>query len=163
MCETRFAWPWVIAWRNPARRGDPLSVILVQIDNYEDLSDRYGLQVGNQILDAAGRFFIASVREMDWVARFDMTTFAFLLPNTSHANALRVAERLRTSVSSSGMSIDGCLIPLTLSLGTTEAMPHDSSGAILRRAEEAMHASVRTGGNCIHSHDRERLEVVCRS
>ena len=79
-----------------ARSGDPLSLILVRIDNYQAVYDHYGLQASNQILDAAGTFFVGSVREMDWVARFDRTTFAFLLPRTAHANALRVAERMRT-------------------------------------------------------------------
>ena len=145
-----------------ARRGDPLSVILVHIDNYQALCDRYGLPAGNQILDAAGKFFIASVRGMDWVASLDVTTFALLLPNTSHANALHVAERLRTTVSSASLFVDGALIPLTISLGTTEATLGDSSEAILRRAEEAMHTSIRTGGNRIHSHADGRLETACR-
>ncbi len=144
-----------------ARRGDPLSMILVRIDDYQVLRDRYGLQAGNQILDAAGKFFIASVRGMDWVARFDMTTFAFLLPNTAHANALRVAERLRTTVSSASLTVHGILIPLTLSLGTTEAVFGDSSEAVLRRAEEAMNASIRTGGNRIHCHAGGCLQSVC--
>jgi len=143
-----------------ARRGDPLSVILVRIDNYHGLSDRYGLQTGNQILDAVGKFFIASVRGMDWVARFDMTTYAILLPNTAHADALCVAERLQTTASSASMSMDGSQISLTLSLGTTEARLGDSSEAILRRAEEAMKASIRLGGNRIHSHACGCLEGV---
>ncbi len=143
-----------------ARRGDPLSMILVRIDDYQGLRDRYGLQAGNQILDAAGKFFLASVRGTDWVARFDMTTFAFLLPNTAHDCALRVAERLRRTVSSASLSVKGSLIPLTLSLGTTEAVLGDSSEALLRRAEEAMHASIRTGGNRVHCHAGGRLETV---
>ncbi|MGO9111474.1 MAG: GGDEF domain-containing protein [Thermoguttaceae bacterium] len=144
-----------------ARGGNPLSLILVRIDNYQGVRDRYGLQVSNQILDAAGKFFIASVRAMDWVARFDTTTFAFLLPNTAHTNALHVAERLRTAVSSAGLSLNGTPIPLTLSLGTTEARLGDSGEVILRRAEEAMHASILTGGNRIHSHTGDRLETAC--
>jgi len=141
-----------------ARRGDPLSVILVRIDNYEGLGNRYGLEMGNQFLESVGRFFIASVRGMDWVARFDTTTFAILLPNTTQANALRVAERLRTTVSSAAAHRDGSSIPLTLSLGTAEAMGGDGSAALLRRAEEAMNASIQTGGNRIHSYADGRLE-----
>lgn len=143
-----------------ARRGDPLAMILVRIDNYQDLNDRYGLQAGNRLLDAAGKFFIASVRQMDWVARFETTTFAFLLPNTTHANALRVAERLRTNVPSANLSVDGTLMQFTISLGTTEFMLGDSSEAIVHRAEEAMNASIRMGGNCIHSYVAGRLERV---
>jgi diguanylate cyclase (GGDEF)-like protein len=143
-----------------ARRGDPLSLILARVDNYQGISDRYGLQAGSQILDAAGKLFIASVRDMDWVARFDTTTFAFLLPNTAHVNSLVVAERLRTTVSSARLSMGGTLVSLTLSLGTTEAMLGDSSEAILRRAEEAMIASARAGGNCIRSSVVGRLETT---
>jgi diguanylate cyclase (GGDEF)-like protein len=143
-----------------ARRGDPLSVILVRIDNYQDLSDRHGVQFGNQILDAAGKFFIASVRGMDWVARFDATTFAFLLPNTSIANGWCVAERLRKTASATNLSVDGTSVPITLSLGITENQPGDSSQAILHRAEDAMNASIRTGGNCIHSHAGGSLETA---
>jgi diguanylate cyclase (GGDEF)-like protein len=142
-----------------ARSGDPLSLILVRIDNYQAVYDHYGLQASNQILDAAGTFFVGSVREMDWVARFDRTTFAFLLPRTAHANALRVAERMRTRISSSALSVNGTSIPLTLSLGTTEAALGDSSDAILRRAEEAMNAAIQKGGNCVHSHACDGVEV----
>jgi len=144
-----------------ARRGDPLSLILLRIDNYQGLCDRHGIAAGNQILDAAGKFFIASVRGMDWVARFDVTTFAFLLPNTAQAQALHVAERLRTTVFSANLSVDGAPIPLTLSLGTTQSLHGDSSEAIIRRAENALQASIRTGGNRIHCHAGGRLETAC--
>ncbi len=146
-----------------ARSGDPLSLILVRIDNYEAVRDRHGLQATNQILDAAGKFFIASVRGMDWVARFDMTTFALLLPKTAHTNALYVAQRLRTTVSSAALSKDKTPIPLTLSLGTTEAALGDSSETFLRRAEEALNASLRTGGNCIQSRECGKCETACAS
>jgi diguanylate cyclase len=144
-----------------SRTGDPLSLILVRIDNYHDIRDRYGLQASNEILDAAGKFFIASVRGMDWVARFDVTTFAFLLPSTKHENALCVAERLRRSISSAALSAEAAAIPLTLSLGSTEAIAGDSSEEFLRRAEEAMNASIQTGGNRIHSHACGRVEMAC--
>ena len=139
-----------------ARSGEPLSLLLVRIDNYQVVRDRHGLQATNQILHAAGKFFIASVRGMDWVARFDMTTFAFLLPKTAHSGALHVAERLRTTISSAALSAEETMIPLALSVGTTEAALGDSSEAVLRRAEEAMKASTRAGGNCIHTHARGR-------
>ena len=128
-----------------ARGGDPLSLILVRIDNYPDIRDRCGVRASNQFLDAAGKFFIASVRASDWVARFDMTTFAFLLPKTAQIDALCVVERLRTTAPSAGISIDGNLILLSLSFGTTEAVLGDSSEAIVGRAEEAMNASCPGG------------------
>ena len=137
-------------------------MILVQIDDYQGLCDRYGLQAGNQILDAAGKFFIASVRGHGLGRAFwTWPRSPCCFPTTSQANALHVAERLRTTVSSASLTVNGTLVPLTLSLGTTEALPGDSSEAILRRAKEAMHASVRAGGHRIHCHAGGRLETAC--
>jgi diguanylate cyclase (GGDEF)-like protein len=144
-----------------SRHGDPLSLIIVRIDDYQALRDRFGLNACNEILDAVGKFFISSVRGSDWVARFDMTTFALLLPKTEHSNALCVAERLLTSISSASLTANGVLIPLTLSLGTTEAMRGDSSDEILRRAEEALEEAVKKGGNRIHRHTCGQLQTTC--
>ena len=144
-----------------ARHGDPLSLIIVRIDDYHAMRDHFGLNACNQILDAVGKFFIASVRASDWVARFDMTTFAFLLPKTDDSNAQAVAERLLTSISSASLTANGILAPLTLSLGTTEAVRGDSSDAILRRAEEALEVAIKKGGNRIHRHLCNQLPSVC--
>ena len=142
------------------RSGDPLSLILAKIDNYEGLAKRHGLQQRNELLDAVGKFFIASVRGMDWVARFDAATFAFLLPNTAHAGAMRVAERLQSTTSAAGPTMGAARAGLTLSLGTTEFMPGDTGEAILRRAEDAMNASLRAGGNCVRSYVVGQFETA---
>jgi diguanylate cyclase len=134
-----------------ARRGDPLSLILARVGNLQGARDRDGVQANNEVLDAVGKLFIASVRAMDWVARFDMTTFAFLLPNTSHTNSLIVAERLLKTIATAKLSGGDGHIPLTLSIGTTGFVQGDSSESILCRAEEAMHAAAQSGGNCIQS------------
>jgi diguanylate cyclase (GGDEF)-like protein len=142
------------------RSGDPLSLILARIDNYENIADRGGLQRSNELLDAVGKFFIASVRGMDWVARFDAATFAFLLPNTAHAGALHVADRLRTTTSAASPTLGAAQVRLTLSLGTTEFMLGDTGEAILCRAEDAMNAAFRAGGNCIRSYVVGQLETA---
>ncbi len=143
-----------------ARSGDPLSLILAKVDNFENLAHRHGLQQSNELLDAVGKFFIASVRGMDWVARFDAATFAFLLPNTAHAGALNVAERLRTTTSAASPAIGSGQVGVTLSLGATDFMVGDTSEAILRRAEEAMNDSIRAGGNCIRSRVAGQFETA---
>jgi diguanylate cyclase (GGDEF)-like protein len=142
------------------RRGDPLSLILARIDSYEKLAELHDMQASNEILEAVGKFFIASVRGMDWVARFDAATFAFLLPNTPHTGALQVAERLRTTTSAASPKMGAAEVSFTLSIGTTEFMLGDSGEAILRRAEDAMNASVRSGGNCIRSYVVGQFETA---
>jgi diguanylate cyclase (GGDEF)-like protein len=142
------------------RRGDPISVIMVRIDNYRSLCASYGHSTGNHVLDAAGKFFIAAVRGMDWVARFDATTFAFLLPNTELANATRVAERLRTTASSHALTVDGNCIHVTISTGTAQASDGDSGDVLLCRAEKAMQASTEAGGNCSHSCTEQEVRPI---
>jgi diguanylate cyclase (GGDEF)-like protein len=133
-----------------ARRGEPFSVMLVSIDNDRGLGELRGLPMGNETLEAVGKTFVASVRSSDWVARFDATTFVFLLPGTAHAHALIVAERLRKTVSRA--ALDG-VAPnrLALSIGTTDFAPGDSSASILQRAEEALSAANQAGGDCVRS------------
>ena len=80
-----------------ARRGAALSVMFVRIDNPRRPGDRNVLPMDNRILDATGKLFVGLVRVTDWVARFDATTFAFLLTDTEHASALMVAERCARS------------------------------------------------------------------
>lgn len=133
-----------------ARRGDSLSVVLVSIDNARNLSDGGALRIGNETLDAVGKAFIAAVRATDWVARFDATTFALLLPGAAGANTLIVVERLRRAVSR--VAADGLApLPLTLSIGTTDFVPGDSSATVLDRAEEAMFAAIAAGGDCVRT------------
>jgi diguanylate cyclase (GGDEF)-like protein len=133
-----------------ARRSDPLSIILIRIDDYSDLCSRYGLKTSNDVLDAAAKFFIASVRAMDWVARFDATTFAFLLPNTTGTQAQGVAERLRIRVAAAHLAADGNQIQMTVSAGVTETSPSDDGDDVLHRAEMALETSIQAGGNQTH-------------
>jgi diguanylate cyclase (GGDEF)-like protein len=146
-----------------ARRGDPLSVLLVRIDNGRDSRDRHGLRSDDMLIEAVGKVFVASVRSTDWLARFDMTTFAFLLPGTAHGNTLIVAERLREALAAADLPCGAARGQLTLSIGTTEFVLGDSSASILRRAEEAMTAAVRAGGDCVRSQfggqNRENVRV----
>jgi len=154
-----------------ARRGDPLSVVLVAIDNARDLSDGCRVRIGDETLETVGKTFIASVRATDCVARFDATTFAFLLTDTEHASALMVAERLRKVVSAVALPAGAGSIRLTLSIGTSDFVLGDSSASILRRAEEAMIAAAQAGGDCIrsrlggqfHASSNRTGAVVCQS
>ncbi len=134
-----------------ARRGEPFSVLLVSVDNDRGLGDRHGLRVDKELLEAAGKLFISSVRSTDWVARFEATTFAFLLPGAIHAQALMVAERLRRNISRAALPAGPSPARLTLSIGATDIAPGDSSASIVQRAEEALSAATRDGGDCIRS------------
>jgi diguanylate cyclase (GGDEF)-like protein len=142
------------------RRGDPLSLILVRIDNYRRLYDRHGFHTSRSSLETTGKFLTASVRAMDWVARFDATTFALLLPDTALVHATGVAERLRTGIAARDLAIAGDHVQLTISTGTTATTLGDSGSTMLCRAEEAMEAAIQAGGNRSYAHVGRQLQPV---
>ena len=142
-----------------ARRGESFSLLLVSVENVRGTSDPEKLRLAAAKLEAAGQVFIASVRSTDWVARFDATTFAFLLPGAAHAGGLIVAERLRRKLSIATLPAGSSPLRLTVSIGATNFVPGDDSASILHRAEEALHAAIESGGNCIRSRLGDRVEA----
>lgn len=133
------------------RNGVPLSIVLARLDNYPRICGLYGTDAGSLVLQAAAKFFVAAVREMDWVARFDATTFAILLPGASLRNAQGVAERLRAGVAGASLSVDRRPLEVTIVTGTAEATPGDDGDTLLRRAEAATEAARPAGGNRSYS------------
>jgi len=135
------------------RTGEPLSVIMIRIDGHAALRERLGHHAVSQILQAMARYFVAAMREMDWVVPFSATTFTLLLPRTRGSNAIKVAERLRENLVARDLSVEGQSVQMTISAGATEAIDDDTSEKLLQRAEEAMKAAIRAGGNCSCSSD----------
>jgi len=128
------------------RNRVPLSIVLARLDNYPKICDLYGPHAGSLVLQAAAKFFVAAVREMDWVARFDPNTFAILLPGANLRNAQGVAERLRAGVAGASLSVDRRPLVVTIVTGTAEATCDDDADTLLQRAEAATQVPPPAGG-----------------
>ncbi|MGZ2430004.1 diguanylate cyclase domain-containing protein [Rhizobium redzepovicii] len=74
------------------------ALVMVDIDNFTDLNDRYGTQAGNKLLKKLAALFRKSVKKNDFVARTEADEFAFLFANVGMQDAMTIAERLRASV-----------------------------------------------------------------
>ena len=79
-----------------------------------------------------------------------------------HEGALIMAERLRRKISIAGAAGHAPPARLTLSIGTTDFVPGDDSALIMHRVEEALHAAIEAGGNCIRSRLGDRLETPAK-
>lgn len=95
------------AWMNEAyhrvalryeRSGEPLFLLLVDIDHFKDLNDHYGRLAGDSILKGVARIFAANLRPQDLLAYLGGDRFAVLLPEKSLDSAMKMAERLREAV-----------------------------------------------------------------
>ncbi|MHB8160698.1 MAG: HD-GYP domain-containing protein [Thermoleophilia bacterium] len=80
------------------RFGHVLSVIILDLDNFKNVNDKFGHQMGDTVLKNVGRLLMAEVREMDYSARYGGEEFVIILPETAGHEAAIVAEKLRIKI-----------------------------------------------------------------
>lgn len=143
------------------KRGGPtFSVVLMEVNQYEQGGENRGQRAREAATLAANRFLAATVREMDTVGYYGPGCFALLLPTAGLADAIRVAERLREGFSEYSPSAQGEQPRLTLSVGVVQVTEKDDSISLLKRAEAALDAADRRGGNRAYYHDGERCAPI---
>lgn len=79
------------------RKHEPLTLILIDLDQFKSFNDAYGHRLGNELLQSAAQIFRESVRSVDGLFRFGGDEFAVILPETSLEEARRIATRMRHS------------------------------------------------------------------
>jgi len=131
------------------RYGQPVSVVLVEVDNFKRINDGHGHLRGDAVLRCVGRLLRGICREMDFAARFGGDEFVLMLPNTPKSGALRVLERLRRRAPEMGRRFG---VPLTTSAGIA-TLPQDglTADALIEAADQAMYRAKRLGGNRVES------------
>ena len=131
------------------RHGDPLSCIMLDIDDFKRVNDRYGHQQGDIVLQEVAGLILGSIRETDIPARYGGEEFAIILTHTFMENALLLAERIRQTVYQtrfSGLSDDH---PMTVSLGIA-TYPDPliwSADDLIGMADQALYKAKMSGKN----------------
>jgi diguanylate cyclase (GGDEF)-like protein len=124
------------------RTGGEVGLILVDVDRFKELNDTHGHQAGDELLRNVGRLLVENSRDFDTAARYGGDEFALILPGSSAADGLDVAERIRALLA----ELDGS--PATLSMGVA-SFPfhaHDAS-SLVQAADEALYESKHAGRN----------------
>jgi diguanylate cyclase (GGDEF)-like protein len=131
--------------------GEPLSVILVDIDRFKAFNDKYGRAYGDRVLYAIAQNLSNRLRPTDIIARYSGDEFIILLPNFAISAAREIAKRLHSEVVKAvPMMPDGKSVPHpTLSIGLAEIAKGHSPESLLRTASAAISRAKRKGGNCI--------------
>jgi diguanylate cyclase (GGDEF)-like protein len=132
------------------RSGSPLSLVMIDIDDFKVYNDRNGHEAGNEALTTVARLLTESLRKMDIAVRYGGEEFAIILPATPKSGAQLVAERARESIERHCFP-HGSTQPqgkVTLSLGVATC-PIDARDAseLVQRADHAMYAAKASGKN----------------
>jgi diguanylate cyclase (GGDEF)-like protein len=132
-----------------SRSGEPLSILLADIDDFKALNDRHGHAQGDALLVRIARVLNESVRESDILARYGGEEFVVLATGTDLAGALFVAEKLRTAVAESVYVHPETLEPLrvTISIGVAEFA--GDRRRFFDAADRALYRAKAAGKNCV--------------
>jgi two-component system cell cycle response regulator len=133
-----------------ARIGEPLALLLFDIDHFKRVNDRYGHPAGDRVLKAVAWLLEAGVRPMDTVARYGGEEWAVVLPSSLAAHAEGAAERLRREIEDMPVFLeDGTQITVTVSCGGAAIAPWTgiSPEELISRADQALYAAKQAGRN----------------
>lgn len=145
------------------RSVTPLTAILLDLDRFKSVNDRYGHESGDRALALVGSIIQSTIRASDFAARFGGEEFLVLLPDADRDAAMVVAEKLRTEIEHAELAGVGSI---SASLGLA-ALPMDAiePDELLRKADRALYAAKESGRNRVHAFTQSSAELeieVCR-
>lgn len=129
--------------RRSLRTGEPLSLVMADIDEFKQINDRHGHAVGDEILSRIARRMKLALRDLDVLCRWGGEEFVFLLPRTAPAGARQVVERVREQINADPIGTSAGSFPVTLTFGIA-AVESDLDEAI-GRADREMYRGKNTG------------------
>jgi two-component system cell cycle response regulator len=138
-----------------AQGGDPVAVLLLDIDHFKLVNDGYGHDVGDDVLREFAVRVATNVRAIDVACRYGGEEFAVVMPATRIDDAHRAAERLRMHLGGAPIRISGGanLLAVTISVGVAVSTgAEDSVDHLLKRADEALYEAKANGRNQVVAH-----------
>lgn len=130
--------------------GHDLSVLIGDVDHFKKFNDTWGHATGDQVLRLVAQCFKANTKGRDTAARFGGEEFVVVMPHTSLANAVTVANQIRLAVETKKIvkrSTGETLGAITVSIGAARYRPGESICDLLNRADQCMYGAKRNGRN----------------
>jgi diguanylate cyclase (GGDEF)-like protein len=129
------------------REGLEYSVLVVDLDHFKKINDRYGHAVGDRILESFGKIAAQTARKSDLAGRIGGEEFAFFLPNTPTEKAQVFAERLHESIRETRVEADESIIRYTASIGLATFIQVKNIEEALKMADKALYQAKEKGRN----------------
>ena len=135
-------------WRS-RRYGGQISMIMIDIDNLKKINDNYGHRVGDKVIRQISVKIKECIRQIDIAARYGGDEFTVILPNTSLADAIIVAERMVNAVSNCPVTWKGEQIAVSISVGLGQYDADISPEDIASRSDHALYTAKQEGKNTV--------------
>ena len=141
----------------------PLSIMMLDIDHFKQINDRFGHLVGDFVLSSLGKLILSTARNTDVVARYGGEEILVIATNTPTSSMAPYAERLRKAVSDAilippGELTGGQLIPVTVSIGVSSVGPEtETVEALIKSADEALYQAKAKGRNIVIVNNSETI------
>jgi diguanylate cyclase (GGDEF)-like protein len=131
------------------RSGQPLALLMVDIDRFKRLNDTYGHLIGDVVLKATARRLVETLRPTDFLVRYGGEEFLAMLPNVSAQPALAAAERLRAAIERAdfGTPEPGAPLKITVSIGVAVLEAGETIEQLIDRADHALYQAKSAGRN----------------
>jgi len=130
----------------------PVTVLLMDMDHFKSINDRFGHAVGDQVLEVFAESARQSVRSSDLVSRLGGEEFAAVLHDLSREKAFAVADRIRTSFAQAALEVDDHPIAATVSIGLAHCeLEAFEFGELLAQADRALYVAKERGRNRVET------------
>lgn len=137
-------------WVDYSRRySTPLSLMILDLDNFKEINDTYGHLVGDDVIIDTANLIRQNIREFDIFARWGGDEFIILLPNTDKLSAVELAERLRKNVESHFSSSE--TPKATCSFGVVQMSRDDNITSLIHNADQMLYLAKKEGKNLVYA------------
>ncbi len=136
------------------RYGTPLSLIIIDFDNFKRINDNYGHLAGDSVIVQFVEIVNKNIRTIDIFARWGGEEFVLLLPNTDLNQGMATAERLRCNIEK---HVFAKADKITCSFGVAQYSNDDNMESLLHKADKMLYEVKSKGKNCVRGYSEEKL------
>ncbi|MBW2267524.1 MAG: diguanylate cyclase [Deltaproteobacteria bacterium] len=140
-----------------SRTGEPLTMLLIDIDDFKGLNDRFGHAAGDELLTGLAQTMSDTIRESDLLARYGGEEFVVLAANTDLSGAYGLAEKVRTAVVEASFIVDESMRPVRVSVSIGVARYQGNRKAFFVATDRALYRAKAEGKNCVVMDEDEQL------
>lgn len=125
----------------------PLSLLMLDIDHFKHVNDKFGHQTGDQVLSSFAALIIKNSSQEDLVGRYGGEEFCMVLPNTSKEEAIRIAESIRSNVQQCSVEVGPTREEITCSIGVADNHQANSIDKMISCADANLYQAKNSGRN----------------